>query len=162
MRKFTSLCALLVLFGSGCVNKEKWPYLGKWNGGFRADTLAGAAPSDLKRWDMPGYLMIYATKWTFKLHLEAEQAIIDVKGTWKVRNNAMTLNIVEVKIDDKGGEERRNPNLKYLSAETIRKTLGRELSFKISRDGKEIDTALLSYGDLLGIHHFKKANKAEG
>ena len=156
------LGAVLVLFSAGCVNKEKWPYLGKWNGGFKADTFAGATTNDIRRWDMPGYLMIYATKWTFKLHLEAEQAIIDVKGTWKVRDKALTLFISEVKIDDKGGEERRNPNRKFLAAETIRKTLGRELSFKISPDGKLLDTALLSYGDLLGVHSFKKANKAEG
>ncbi len=152
----------LVVLGAGCVNKDRWPFLGKWNGGFKADSYAGATPTDLKRWDMPGYVMLYATRWAFKLHLEAEQAIVDGKGSWAQRGNTIALTFTELKIDDKGGEEKRNPNRKFISAEAIRKAFGREIVFRLSADGKQIDTGLQSLEALLGSLAFTKAHKAEG
>lgn len=162
MKKFRLVVMSLVVLSAGCVNKDRWPYLGKWNGGFKADTYAGKVPDDIKRWDMPGYVMLYATKWSFKLHLEAEQAIIDGKGTWAQRGKTISLTFTELKIDDKGGEEKRNPNRKFISAESIRKAFGREIVFRLSDDGKKIETGLQSYDDLLGTLGFNKANKAEG
>jgi hypothetical protein len=152
----------LVLVSSGCVNKERWPFLGKWNGGFEAESVNSKVPSDLKRWNMPGYIMLYATRWAFKMHIEAETSTIEAKGIWELRDKTLTLRINDLKIDDRGGEEKRDPNKKYISADAIQKTIGRQIVFRLSDDLKKMDTGLQSFDEVLGSFKFAHSGKAEG
>jgi hypothetical protein len=168
-----ALGLVLAITLSGCQqHREMMPYFGKWDGGFYVDeaesTRAGfAAPRlgkssiALKRYTMEGYLMLYATRDSFKLHLEGEQVVIDVDGTWSVTKNSrgedrISLRPKGFKIDDFGGADMRDPNKAYIPSLDIRDTYGKEILLKPSKDRQKLDGLPMSLGKLVGTHLWKR------
>lgn len=145
--------ALVAVFASVLVtrartaNDELRPYLGKWTGGFYAD------PSNKKR-DLIGYLQIYATGMTFKMHIEAAQQQIDVNGTWTLEKKQVVLKPNDVHIEDFGGADSRNPNLDYYPNEAVRAAYSKPVVLNASADGKVLSGLLMSIGDREGEHRF--------
>jgi hypothetical protein len=165
---FGSAISLLLLSTvTGCQqHREMMPYFGKWDGGFYVDVpesqRAGATKNiALKRFTMEGYLMLYATRDGFKLHLEGEQVVIDVDGTWAVTKNSrgedrISLRPKGFKIDDFGGADMRDPNKAYIPSLDIRDTYGKEMLLRPSKDRQKLDGLPLSLGKLVGVHLWKR------
>ena len=162
-----ALSLLMLMTLSGCQqHREMMPYFGKWDGGFYVDipesSRAGAGGKiPLKRFTMEGYLMLYATRDGFKLHLEGEQVVIDVDGTWAVTKNSrgedrISLRPKGFKIDDFGGADLRDPNKAYIPSLDIRDTYGKEMLLRPSKDRQKLDGLPLSLGKLVGVHLWKR------
>lgn len=123
------------------------PYLGKWTGGFFAD------PAD-KHKDLPGYLQIYATHQTFKMHLEAEQQEVDIDGTWSLNKKQVVLKPTQVKINDFGGANSRDPNLMYYPNPDVQDTYRKPIVLNPTADGKKLEGLLITMGPTEGEHKF--------
>ena len=151
------------LLCGGCAQRrEMMPYFGKWDGGFYIDEKGSKAPlRPLKRYVLEGYLMLYATREGFKMHLEGEQVVLDIDGTWGVTKNArgesrIQLNPKNVKIDDMGGAEFRNPNRAYIPSDAIRETYAKDLIFRPLANDQSLEGLEVSMGDLVGTHRWKR------
>lgn len=167
------LFLFLLISLTGCQqHREMMPYFGKWDGGFYIDETEskragftaprlGKTSLPLKRYTMEGYLMLYATRDSFKLHLEGEQVVIDIDGTWAVTKNSrgedrITLKPKGFKIDDFGGADMRDPNKAYIPSLDIRDTYGKEILLKPSKDRQKLDGLPISLGKLVGTHLWKR------
>jgi hypothetical protein len=145
--------ALVAIFASVMValartaHSDLRPYLGKWTGGFYAD------PTN-KRLDLTGYLQIYATHQTFKLHLEGEQQGIDVDGTWVLEKKQLIFKPTKVAIEDDGGELKRNPNLTYYPNADVKAAYSKPFVLNPSKDNKRLEGLLTSIGKREGIYRF--------
>jgi hypothetical protein len=139
-------------------NRDLLSYTGKWKGGFTVDAIEPGpnTETDRRRSRLEGYLQVYLTRRSYKLHLEGEQQGIDVDGTWTVKEGRVTLTPKEVKIDDQGGESKRDPNKKYIPNEAVTAAYNRPLVLVLAPDKRSYQGLPTTVGTLLGKHHFEK------
>ena len=140
MRSLLPLVALTAMIGGGigCGGKPS-PLLGKWHGSYevlRLDSVPKGTPKDVKAWSPAADLQIYVRR--FELRLDGPQQGIVVKGTWKAERRGLTLQPKEVKIDDQGGEDRRDPNRPYLDNTGVREAFSRDLPLNLGSDGRRL------------------------
>jgi len=147
--------ALLLPLLAGCGTRTAMPYLGKWSGGFDVEKVGpGAAIKDPERNRLKGFLQLYATNEKFELHLDGEQFGLIAKGTWKQKDGRFTFSPNDVKIDDGGGEEARNPNRAWINPADLRAAYSRPLALRVSKDGQKLTGLLVDVGPLTGTHSF--------
>ena len=140
-----------VLALAGCGSEKLVPYLGKWTGSFEPD-------SPKSPYRMGCNLQLYATGEKFRMRVEGPQQAIEVNGTWTIKRQTILLAPREVKIDDFGGVDLRNPNLPYLPAEAIQKAFGTALACRLSRDNKTATSISLNLGPVEGTLQLRKGN----
>ena len=149
----------LILFLAGCGSKDAIPYLGRWHGDFIVDSVTPpVSAKDMKREELHGSLQIYATNLSFKMHFEGEQESLDAEGTWSHVGTTVTLKFKSVKIDDEGGAERRDPNLKFIAPSAIHAAYQRNLVLHLSKDKKTLAGLEVTLGSLTGRHMFTRSN----
>ncbi len=151
-----SLLGLIAV--SGCnPHGELVPYLGKWDGKFTVlEAEPNATPNDLDRESLRGYLMLYATKMLFKLHLEGEQETVDIEGTWRLEKGRVFLDTKKTSIDDMGGENFRDPNRKFIPGEAIRATYSKPVTLSLDKTNKKLSGLPITMGKVIGKHEFEK------
>lgn len=139
-------------------NKDLVPFLGKWTGGFNVQRVTKGADSatDRERSSLHGFVQIYATNRKFKIHLDGEQESLDITGEWTFKKNRMTLTTTDFVLDDQGGEDMRNPNMKFIPAEELRLGYSRPLVLDLSPDKKKLSGLPITIGNLVGKHEFIK------
>ena len=152
MRRLALLLPVIVAgCGVGCGGgKAQTPYLGKWSGAFEGVRMK-AGGGDAQRLSLRGDLQIYVRR--FEMNLTGPQQGVVVKGSWTLKPNArgeprLALRADDVKIDDGGGEDRRDPNKPYLKAEAVKDYFSRELVLKPS--SPRVPDALIGPDDDLG------------
>ena len=143
-----------ILLSTGCVGRAAMPFLGKWSGGFTVERVGPGAIGDAERNRLTGFIQLYRTGERYELHLEGEQFGLVAGGTWTQKEGRVTLSPTEVKIDDGGGEEKRNPNRAWIDPAALREAYSRPLALRVSKDGKKLSGLLLSVGPLVGTHAF--------
>ncbi len=143
--------ALLLL---GCGDRSKMPYLGKWSGGFDVETVGKGAVGGRERNRLKGFLQLYRTDARYELHLDGEQFGLVAGGSWSEKAGRVTLSPKEVKIDDGGGEEVRNPNRAWIEPTVLREAYSRPMALRVSKDGKSLTGLLMDVGPLTGAHSF--------
>jgi len=165
LRKATLFFVLLIIAVSfaiiaeaSCSNKDIMPFLGKWSGGFNVQrvTVGADTPKDRERSSLHGFVQIYATNRKFKLHLEGEQEALDLTGTWTFKKNRMTLTTTDFAVDDQGGADMRNPNMKFIPADELRVGYTRPMVLDLSPDKKHLSGLPITIGGLVGKHDFAK------
>ncbi len=139
-------------------NRDLLTYTGKWKGGFTVDSITTGPDDEANRHRsrLQGYVQIYLSNRRFQLHLEGEQQGIDVDGSWTADGNRVTLKPREVKIDDQGGEAKRDPNKKYIPNEAVMAAYNRPLVLIQTPDKKGYEGLVVTVGPLLGKHRFTK------
>ena len=130
------------------------PFLGKWSGGFTVEKVGPGAVGDAARNSLKGFLQIYKTGSRFELHLEGEQFGLVAGGSWAQKDGRVTLSPKDVKIDDGGGEEVRNPNRAWIAPPELRTAYSRPMALRLSKDGKRLTGLLIEVGPLTGTHSF--------
>ena len=130
------------------------PLLGKWSGAFTVDKVGPGAVGDARRNALKGFLQLYKTDSRFELHLEGEQFGLVAGGSWSFKGDRVTLTPKEVKIDDGGGEEARNPNRAWIDPAALRAAYSRPMSLRRSKDGQSLKGLLIEVGPLTGTHAF--------
>lgn len=156
---FLILAVLLtVTYRARSANQDLRPFLGKWSGQFTPDSFRSGPDTeeDRRRSRLEGYIQVYATGRKFKMHLEGEQQAIDVTGTWTSKEKRLNLTPLDVQIDDQGGEEKRDPNKKYIPAEAVRAAYSKPLTFQLAEDGKSLKGLPISLGEMIGSHQLVK------
>lgn len=149
----------LAALTAGCNPNQAWmPYLGKWNGRFLVDQITQGpnTAEDRQRYMLEGWLQVYATGQKYRMELNGEQVTVSISGTWRLERNAAVFRATEIKIDDKGGEDARNPNLKYIPNEAIKATYGQPLILRLGKDDKSLRGLLITLGPLIGAHEFER------
>jgi hypothetical protein len=148
------LFALLI----GCNhNKELMPFLGKWSGSFEvAEITGGGTAKDLKRESLKGYVQVYATERSYKMEMEGEQETVNISGFWTISGNRITLKPERIGIDDRGGEDKRDPNKKFIPSEDVQAAYGRPLVLSEAADKKSLTGLKITIGKLVGTHRFVK------
>jgi hypothetical protein len=143
---------------ASCSNHDLIPYLGKWTGGFTVDSISGrpATPAAAKRASLFGYVMIYAMRQTFKLHLEGAQEVLDLAGSWTLHGHRLTLTTTDIKIDDEGGIASRDPNLPYIPSDDVHATYARALVLDLSANRQRLVGLPVSMGNSVGRHEFAR------
>lgn len=139
-------------------NRDLIPFTGRWGGGFTIDSVQSGPDSEAerKRNKLTGYIQIYLTGRKYKLHLEGEQQGIDVDGTWTAKGEKVTLKPTEVKIDDRGGPEQRDPNRPYLPNEDVKAAYERPMVLSQSADKNSFQGLPMSVSRFIGKHRFEK------
>lgn len=138
-------------------NKDLLPYVGKWTGKFVVEEMTGGGTAQERvRNNLHGYLQLYRTKESYLLHMEGEQEIIDVKGTWQRKGSQIELKATEVKINDFGGEEKRDPNKMFIDPEKVREAYSRPMVLKLSEDKRSLSGPQTSIANLIGRHVFTR------
>jgi hypothetical protein len=152
------IVALYLTSRAACSNQELIRFFGKWSGGFRVETIRNGpdTPEERKRYGLEGFVMVYATKHSFKMHLEGEQEVLDLAGFWTVKGQRLTLKVTEVKIDDQGGADLRDPNRKFIPPADIQAAYARPIVLDLSPDKKRYTGLPISIGPLIGRHLFVK------
>lgn len=130
------------------------PYLGKWSGGFTVETAGKGSVGGARRNDLKGFLQLYRTDARYELHLDGEQFGLVAGGSWDEKKGRVTLSPKEVKIDDGGGEEVRDPNKAWVKPDELRAAYSRPLSLRLSKDGQTLTGLLVDVGPLTGTHSF--------
>lgn len=139
-------------------NRDLIRYTGRWGGGFTIDSVQSGPDSEAvrKRNKLTGYVQIYLTGRKYTLHLEGEQQGVDVYGTWTAKGEKLTLTPKEVKIDDRGGPEQRDPNRPYLPNEDVRAAYERPIVLSQSADKNSFQGLPMSVSRFIGKHRFEK------
>lgn len=153
--------ALFLTIRSINANKDLVPFLGKWSGGFEVSQIQNAnrdTPEDRRRLGLMGYLMVYGSRHSFKIHLEGEQEVFDIGGKWAIKGQRLILTAdpQTFALDDEGGAESRNPNRKFIPADDLRAAFGKPIPLDLSKDKKAFASPLTSIGNLIGAFRFKK------
>ena len=157
MKKLCLALPLLLLCGGCNRNSDLLPFLGKWLGRFEISEIQGGGTAqDIKRETLKGYVQVYATSRSYKMEMEGEQEVINITGTWTIKANRITLTPKSIIIDDKGGEDKRDPNKKFIASKDVREAYGRPLLLVESADKKSLTGLKITIGNLLGIHRFVK------
>jgi hypothetical protein len=134
-----------VYIGRGA-NQELRAYLGMWNGGLTVGTNT-----------MKGYLRLKGSRRQFEMHLEGRQQEIDLAGIWTLDNlKRISLKVESMKINDFGGEEKRDPNKPYLPNSAVNTAYAQPLQLDLSSDGESLTSLPVRFGELTGIHSFQK------
>jgi hypothetical protein len=159
MRPKLSLLWLLpcLIAPAGCSDKKIIPLLGRWEGGFTAEQIAGAQPKDIKRFDLKGYLMLYATEYRFKMHLEGEQEAVDLSGSWAPKGAQVILTPKDESIDDYGGADVRNPNKRFIPIPLVKQAYSSPIVLNVAAGNKKLSGPLFSIGQLSGRHEFARS-----
>jgi len=158
MKRFVVAAAVAALV-AGCGNSEIVPFLGRWKAAFAVDGIAGGGSAkDMARESLHGYLQVYATNRSYKLHLEGEQEAIDADGVWTQTKDRLTLRVTTLKIDDEGGAALRNPNMKFILPTDIRSAYSHKIDVRLSKDKKTLMGLETSIGNLQGKHIFIRSN----
>ncbi len=139
-------------------NQHLMPYFGRWKGGFEPESvLSGETEAgDLRRFRLEGYIQLYGTRMKCLVHLAGEQQEIDLTGTWKLENSSAVLTFSDIKINDFGGEQQRDPNRKYIPNEAVQAAYRKPMILKLSADKKTLEGLTISLGELVGKHAFVK------
>jgi hypothetical protein len=154
----TLLLLIPALLLSGCGSKENIPFLGRWKADFVVDRMTvPGTEKDQRREGLHGYLQVYQTGLKFKMRLEGEQEAIDGSGTWSHKGNHVTLTFTDLKIDDMGGAQHRDPNLKFILPAAIQAAYQRELTLNMSPDKKTLNGLDVTIGNLVGRHVFTRS-----
>jgi hypothetical protein len=154
---FAAALFALTLRATGS-NRELIPYTGRWAGGFEIDTVTqGPATEEVKRQNrLTGYLQVYLTGRKYKLHLEGIQQGIDIDGTWTAKGRRIILTPKEVKIDDRGGPEMRDPNKPYLPNEDVTAAYSKPIVLDQSEDKQSFQGLSVTVSRFIGKHAFKR------
>ncbi|HEY0866184.1 MAG TPA: hypothetical protein VGE01_02330 [Fimbriimonas sp.] len=136
----------------GCGNAEIEPFLGKWNGGFVAEEAAGAS----KRDNLTGYLQVYRTQDRFELFLQGEQQSVTAKGTWSAEKSRITLTVLDLKVDDGGGEQGRDLSKRFIPADDLKAAYTGKLALDLGPDKLRLKGLKTNVGGLVGVHEFQK------
>lgn len=155
---FAIVALTIIVFANSNPNSALVPYYGKWSGGFNVEAFRlGQGNQKLRdRASLRGYLMLYATGKKFKLHLEGEQEIIDLDGTWTVEKERVMLRTTATKIDDMGGEEARDPNKFFVTGEAVRDAYARPIPLRMSKDRQKLTGLRITIGEYEGTHEFTR------
>lgn len=159
-----ALTALAILSLGGCNfgDKKVIRFLAIWNGGFEVESISKGpdSPKDRTRSGLKGYLKILSNKQEFWIHIEGEQQGVDIKGTYKIDKNRITLKAgAATKIDDFGGIDQRNPNLKWIPSEDLQASFAKPIVLDLSKDGMTLTGLTTTIGPLTGKYKFEKAYK---
>jgi hypothetical protein len=138
----------------GCGDRSAMPYLGKWSGGYTVETAGKGSVGGPARNGLKGFLQLYRTESRYELHLEGEQFGLVAGGTWSQKEGRVNLAPKEVKIDDGGGQEARNPNRAWIEPATLREAYARPMALRLSKDGQRLTGLLTEVGPLTGTHSF--------
>lgn len=130
------------------------PFLGKWSGGLTVDRVGPKAIGSPKENGLKGFLQLYRTGDRFELHLDGAQFSLVSGGTWSHKNGQVILTPKEVKIDDGGGWEARDPNRPWVDPAELREGYSRPMALNLSTDGQRLTGLLVSVGPLTGTHSF--------
>jgi hypothetical protein len=150
--------ALASICGCGCGHRDLLPFIGQWKANFVVDKIKeGGSDEDRRREGLRGFLQMYATHQSFKLHLEGEQEIFDAEGTWSHDGDRVVLSFSSNKIDDQGGAEKRNPNLKFIPPSDLSSAFTRDMALRLSKDKKSMVGLETSIGHLTGHHVFTRS-----
>jgi hypothetical protein len=162
----TPLIAALVVLSSmthGCRSTQDVPYLGRWEGQFKVKRLIGktqvATPS---RNNWKGYILLYRTQDgelgnRCQSHLENEQEAVDLKGHWLVKRHQISVTFDNVKIDDAGGLDARDPNRAYLEPIEIQKAFSVPMVLTAGPSFQIFQGPLVEFGPLQGAFEFVKS-----
>ncbi len=142
---------------TGCGDRSAMPYLGKWSGGFTVERAGPGTVGGARRNDLKGFLQLYRTDARYELHLDGEQFGLVAGGTWTQKTGRVALSPTSVKVDDGGGEEKRNPNRAWIPADALSAAYSRPMSLRLSKDGKTLTGLPLDVGPLVGTHSFVRA-----
>ncbi len=157
MKKKISIVLVAVALAGCNMHKDLMPFLGKWKGSFEVSSLvSGGSDKDVQRETLHGYVQVYATGRKYKMELEGEQETIKVDGTWTFKDKRITLKPLSLVIDDRGGSDKRDPNLKYIPAEDVRASYGQPMVLIESADNKSLTGLDTTVGNLRGLHRFVK------
>lgn len=154
------IIALLVVITarSSCSNKELLPYLGRWTGDFAVESIRTGpnTATDLKRSTLHGFMQIYASHKGFKIHLEGEQESFDVSGTWRLQGKRLVIRTQDIKIDDGGGVDARDPNRKFILPDDFRAAYNRPILLDLIPTRHALEGLPMTVGELIGRHRFTK------
>jgi hypothetical protein len=153
--------ATVGLILSGCRSKQDVPYVGRWDGQFMVSRLLGKTQvMSAKRNNWRGFVLLYRTRddggTRCQMHLENEQETVEVKGHWELVKRQVEITFNDIKIDDAGGLDMRDPNKSYLDSGEIRKALSVPLILN-STGPTSLSSPLVVFGPLEGAYSFKKA-----
>ncbi|MGV3614895.1 MAG: hypothetical protein ACO1SV_06130 [Fimbriimonas sp.] len=139
-------------------NRDLLRYTGKWEGGFTIESIQKGKDTEEERHRnrIVGFVQIYLTNRKYTLHLEGAQQAIDVDGIWVAKDDRVTLTPKNVKIDDKGGPEQRDPNKPYIPNEAVQAAYNRPMTLVQSPDKQRYEGLAVTVGDFLGKHQFAK------
>ena len=141
----------------GCANSAQRPYIGRWTGEFDVKQVTGKLPiSEPRRNKMKGFVQLYLTDSRIAFHMEGEQEAVDAKGHWEIRRHQIRLTFSDVKVDDAGGLDGRDPNKAYIPPTAIARALTSPLALNISPDNKGLSSGFVLIGPLLGSYSFTK------
>lgn len=155
MKRLAFFAALIV---AGCGHGDQIAYLGRWHGDFVVDEITGGGTDkDRQREGLHGSLQVYETHQSCKLHLQGEQETIDADGFWSLEKGAMMLKFTKIAIDDNGGYEHRDPNLKFIPPTDITASYQRSLVLHLSKDKQKLNGLEISIGHLVGHYLFTRS-----
>ena len=160
--KVLLLAPLALLCGCNFGDKKVMRFLAIWTGGFTVQQVIKGAdsPKDRAGYNLKGYLKILSNRQEFWIHLEGSQQGVDIKGNYKLEKDRITLKIgPATKIDDFGGIDKRNPNLKWIPSEDLQASFGRPIILDLSKDGMKLTGLITTIGPVLGKYEFTKAYK---
>lgn len=158
-RKALRLGIMILASGAlvgGCSNSPRTYFMGQWVGGFEANSTK--SPFSLAQHRLKGFLQLYGTKESFLLHLEGPQQTLDLTGTWehKPKPERVILSVADIKIDDFGGEDKRDPNRPYLSEDKLRDTFRTPVSLRLSTDRLTLESLELPIEVTTFVGKFKR------
>lgn len=153
-----AILAFTVLKISGGGDQKAVRFLGQWPGAFNVDKVNRGpdGPEDRKHNTLRGYLSVRLNKKSYILHLEGEQQMIDVKGTWTYSGDQLILSPDDVKPKTEGGKDGINPNFKFVPDEELYNAYLKKITLNLSKDGSTLQGLRTTIAFLEGSHSFKK------
>jgi hypothetical protein len=143
---------------AGCGGKKPVQFLGQWPGNFNVDKINRGpdGAEDRKHHKLHGWISVRLDKQKYIMHMNGEQQQIDIKGTWTVLGNQITLDPNDVKVATDGGKDGVNPNFKYVPDADLYQAYQQKITLKLSKDGSRLEGLRTTIAFLEGTHTFKK------
>jgi hypothetical protein len=147
---------------TGCRSKAELPYLGRWEGRFSVESVdPKLSIRSTARNTLRGFLQLYRTDNRCTLHLEGEQEAVDAKGHWEVKRREIVATFTgrlgdEIKIDDAGGFDLRDPNKVFIPATDLKAAFGAPIALHTASEDQALWSPLVKLGPLSGHFEFKK------
>ena len=150
--------ALVVIKISGGGDREAVKFLGNWPGQFTVDKVERGpdGPDDRKHHTLRGYVNVRLNKKMYTMHMEGEQEQVDIKGTWTITGNQITLAPSDTKINVEGGKEGINPNFKFVPIEDLYQAYEKKITLNLTKDGSTLQGLRTTIAFLEGSHSFKR------